>query len=525
MSRRPKDIPTVPLAPPVAATSAAASATTAIRRFPWTAALCLFFLVRVFPWLLGDLWYDEVLSLQLFLLPKDSPWEILRDYRIANNHFLANCLQWLWLKALPLATGNELLFRIPPLLCGIGTLLVAARVWRRWLGERLALCTGFLLAASPVFAAFAIYARGYSLAMLLSALGLTALLLRKDRPTPANATGLLLCCLALPLVMPSAAVAPMAFCLALALLPKAKGLPWKRHAPWLLRVLWPALLGTTLGCAYYLSLWEEFQRARGESGGWSSAWLVAGHLLLALALHLAPVLAAALLPKKHPDDSHTGDSYTLSRALALGVLFAAALILVAPAAKGHAPFPRVFLPLLPMATLSAALLFHGSALEDLLARRLPAVLACAVLPGLLLGAVCDLATRRELSRGHIPQNLLQQYYRGDQGCSRWVQRIAQDADETHALPLVAVNATDAPAFLLYWQMQGLPLSSASGLPQAFPGNQRLPGLHNALQKGYPLVFLAHGSEELLQLLRAQGLPLDAPYPPREPLEGRTLFGN
>lgn len=516
MRRSPKEnISTPPLAPPGTATTP--------RRFPWMAVLCLFFLVRALPWLLGDLWYDEVLSLQLFLLPKDSLWEILRDYRIANNHFLANCLQWLWLKALPIATGNELLFRIPPILCGMATLLMVARLWRRWLGERLALCTGFLLAASPVFAAFAIYARGYSLAMLLTALGLTALLLRKERPTPANATGLLLCCLTLPLVMPSAAVAPMAFCLALALFPKAKELSWKRHALWLLRVLWPVLLGTTLGCAYYLSLWEEFQKARGESGGWSSGWLVAGHLLLALTLHLAPVLGSALLPKKHPDDAHKDDSRTLSRALALGVLLAVALILIAPTAKGHAPFPRVFLPLLPMATLAAALLFHGSALEDLLARRFPAVLAFAVLPGLLLGAACDLATHWELSQGHIPQNLLQQYYRGDQGCRRWIQRIAQDANEEDALPLVAVNATDAPAFLLYWQMQGLPLSSPSGLPQAFPGNQRLPGLHNALQKGYPLIFLAHGPTELLQLLQAQGLPLDANYTPKGTLEGRTLY--
>ncbi len=516
MSRPPKDIPAPHLTP--------SGGHTPSRAFPWTALLCLLFLARALPWLLGDLWYDEVLSLQLFLLPKNSLWEILRDYRIANNHFLANCLQWLWLKALPAAAGSEPLFRIPPLLCGIATLLAVARLWRRWLGERLALCAGFLLAASPVFAAFAIYARGYSLAMLLSTLGVTALLLRRERPTALNAAGLLLCCLALPLVMPSAAVAPMAFCLTLALLPKTQGLPWKRHALQLFRNLWPALLGAFLGCAYYLSLWEEFQKARGESGGWPSGWLVAGHLLLALLCHLSPALAAAFLSGKHPGDAtRKTTSRALARALALGTLLATALILIVPAAKGHAPFPRVFLPLLPVATLAAALLFRNTALEEFLTRRLPAALACAVLPGLLLGAACDLATHWELSREHIPQNLLQQYYRGDQGCRLWVQRFAQAAEERHPLPLVAVNATDAPAFLLYWQMEGLPAESAGGLPQAFPGNQRLPGLHTALRNEHPLVFLAHGPGELRQLLLAQGLPQDTPCTPVDILENRTLY--
>lgn len=517
MSRRQKDIPAPPLTPPGAPAPS--------RAFPWTALVCLLFLARTLPWLLGDLWYDEVLSLQLFLLPKDSLWEILRDYRIANNHFLANCLQWLWLKALPAAAGSEPLFRIPPLLCGVATLLIVARLWRRWLGERLALCAGFLLAASPVFAAFAIYARGYSLAMLLSTLGITALLLRRERPTAPNAAGLLLCCLALPLVMPSAAVAPMAFCLTLALLPKAQGLPWKRHALQLFRSLWPALLGAFLGCAYYLSLWEEFQKARGESGGWPSGWLVAGHLLLALFCHLSPALGVAFLPRKHPvgDARRTTSSRALSRALALGALLSTAIVLMAPAAKGHAPFPRVFLPLLPVATFAAALRFRDTALEEFLTRRLPVALACAALPGLLLGAAWDLATRRELSREHIPQNLLQQYYRGDQGCRLWVQRIAQAAEEGHPLPLVAVNATDAPAFLLYWQMEGLPAAGADGLPLTFPGNHPLPGLHAALQKGHPLVFLAHGPKELRQLLQAQGLPPDPPCAPVDTLECRTLY--
>ncbi|MBP5300115.1 MAG: hypothetical protein J6Y80_01795, partial [Victivallales bacterium] len=58
---------------------------------PWKLLLsaeALFLCCIVF-WVQSDLWYDEVLSLEM-VFGHDSPWELFRDYRFANNHFLSN---------------------------------------------------------------------------------------------------------------------------------------------------------------------------------------------------------------------------------------------------------------------------------------------------------------------------------------------------------------------------------------------------------------------------------------------------
>ena len=472
---------------------------------PWELLLCLFFLLRILPWLLGELWYDEVLSLDLFLLPKDSLWAVFRDYRIANNHMLANGIQWLWLRLLPAAAGSELLLRIPPLLCSLGTLLLVARRWARWLGRPLALWTGFLLAASPLFSAFGLYMRGYPLALFLSALALTFLWERRETRTPANALGLLLCSLALPLVMPSAAVTLAALFLAGLLCPPRPLLPKGR-------LLWPLALGGALGCAYYLTLWAEFQRARVESGGWASGWLVAGHLLLAFGLHLLPALPL-LRRSKNPGPS---------LALAGGSLAAVILALVTAAPGGHAPFPRVFLPLLPLMTLAALLPLRERLPQEIFLSR--KFLALAILPGLLLGVLGDRLTQWELSRGQTPpQNLLQQYYRGDGGNRAWAESLAAEAVQEGALPPVAVNPTDAPALSLYWRFQGLPLTDDAGQQRLFPTNA-LPGeLLSPAAAGQELLILVRNPGELRDFLALLKLPENHPVSTEGVQANRTLL--
>ena len=96
------------------------------------------FLCCVLSWLMSDLRYDEVLSLNL-VLSHDSPWAIFRDYRFANNHFLNNFLEWLWLRGLNLNAGSEFLVRLPAVLFGMGTVAVALLSWRRFLGEKVTL--------------------------------------------------------------------------------------------------------------------------------------------------------------------------------------------------------------------------------------------------------------------------------------------------------------------------------------------------------------------------------------------------
>ena len=146
------------------------------------------FLVYTYAWATADLWYDEVLSLSLFILPHDSPWPILRDYRIANNHILANFVEWLWLSLSGMPLGSPWLTRLPALACGLAAIAtVQSRPWREALGENLAFAIALLLAIGPVFPAFACQMRGYAPMMLLSALLATAALARRRGPSAANA--------------------------------------------------------------------------------------------------------------------------------------------------------------------------------------------------------------------------------------------------------------------------------------------------------------------------------------------------
>ncbi len=472
---------------------------------PWELLLCLFFALRILPWLQGDLWYDEVLSLELFLLPKDSLWDVFQDYRIANNHILANAIQWLWIRLLPFAAGSELLLRIPPLLCSLATLLLLARRWSRWLGRPLALWTGFLLAASPLFAAFGLYQRGYPLALFLSTLALTLLEERREKSTPANALGLLLCSLGLPLVMPSAALVLLALFLAALLLPPR---PLLAKA----KLLWPLILGGALGCAYYLTLWAEFQRARVDSGGWASGWQVAGHLLLAFGLHLLPAL---LLWRRSQEPRP-------SLALAAGCLGAVLLALITAAPGGHAPFPRVFLPLLPLVTLAAVLpLKERQPQEVFLSLQ---GIALALLPGLLLGFLGDRLTQWQFAQGQPPpQNLLQQYYRGDEGNRIWSQTLAARISQGESLPPVAVNPTDYPAFSLYWRFQGLPLTDNNGTPRLFPANTLPRELLASQAREREFLLLAHNARELQDFLVLLKLPEEYPVTQEGVQANRTLF--
>ena len=217
-------------------------------------------------WLQSDLWYDEVLSWNV-VFQHDSPWSIFRDYRFANNHFLNNFLEWMWLRGLGLNAANEFLVRLPAVFFGMGTVAVALLAWRKFLGEKIALLTAVLMACSPVFTAFAWQFRGYSLAMFLSSLAVTATASRWEKPTWGNGLALFCVSLLLPLVMPPAAMLPFALAFAL-FVEKGKALRQWTGFWAAIRGAWPPVAGTVLGVAYYLTLWEQFRAATRESGGW-----------------------------------------------------------------------------------------------------------------------------------------------------------------------------------------------------------------------------------------------------------------
>ncbi len=511
MPKHRKAIPTTPQAP--AATSLESAIPTRPGTSPrvWLYTLCALFLARAAAWAMEELWYDEILSLNLFVMRPDSIFAVFRDYRIANNHFLANAVQWLWCRIFPAVPGSELFLRVPSLLFGLGTLLVIACYWKKWLGKKFALVTAFLMAASPVFVAFAYQMRGYSLAMFLSTLAVTAAYARKEAPTAKNGIALFLTSLALPLVMPSAAMLPMAICASFAL-------PWilrEKDASLkaLLQRVWPCAAGAFLGVAYYLTLWAEFQRARRESGGWESAWMVAAHLLLAFGLHLA--LYAWPLSKKALKNSAV-------RSMLFGVLAAIAAVLILPSAVGRAPFPRVFLPLLPMLTMAAAIAAKDfPKLDDMPLKKL---ISLAILPGLFLGIATDYLNSYLLDNYDTPpQNLLVQYYRGQSPNRLWTSLILErktELLEVEKYDIALLNPTDEPAFRFYKQFVDIPEEEKT--IAFFPANFNLQ--ESPIRNYAPhLVIYARNENEARNTLETQGIPRDTPLAFSERREHRTLY--
>lgn len=117
---------------------------------------------------LGDpVRYDEAFT---YLNYARAPlWEALTDYGAANNHFLNTLLVRL---AASVLGEQAALWRLPNLLAGLGTIILAAVIARKWFGGAAAVVALAVTCVSPVMAHFSVLARGYGLSLFF---GLTAL--------------------------------------------------------------------------------------------------------------------------------------------------------------------------------------------------------------------------------------------------------------------------------------------------------------------------------------------------------------
>lgn len=473
-------------------------------------------LLNTFSWSWAALWYDEAMTLEFFVLPANGLGDIFRNYSHANNHFLATALEWLWLNYLPVPLNNEYLLRVPSLACGAATLAVILCGWRRYLGDRWTLAAALLLALSPVYAPFVYQLRGYSLAMLLATIAATAARAREERDTPWNAAGLFTASLLLPLVMPSAAMAPCAIAVGLA----AQAFFSERGSHSLRRALarcWPAVSGALIGTGYYLTLWEEFTRASRESGGWNSAWLVAGNVLLAFALHLGVLTAAvagalrARFAKTKAADSRLTPEINGALWQLAGVALALTAVLALPSPVQRSPFPRVFIVLLPIVTLAAARL--KSFVPKLNALSTPRLLLSFAAPAAVILLACNFLTALPVFwRNTPPQNLLLQYYRNDSSSRNAVEwQIGRTADEK-AHSVFIVDAIQVMPFCYYWQLAGEPMELPGGARSVLPSNLLKPAMGNLYRsRGILPVCLARTEAEARVMLA------DAGFNPMMPL--------
>lgn len=459
----------------------------------WFLIVLALYLVRIMPWAMAELWYDEVITLGDYVFdPKGHGfWHIFRNYPVANNHILSSAVYWLWVRFIDFNITAEHLLRMPSMAFGGMTIALVMYHWRLWLGNRIAILGGLLLAISPVFTAYAYQVRGYSLSILLAAIALSGTLEIVSGRRGLGHTLAVITMLLLPLVIPSNVIlAPvLALLIAVAL--------WHRGHNW-----WqcighslPVLIAAAIGFSYYFSIWELFLAASREPGGWSSAWLVAGNLCLATLAHaglFAGALAGVLymlLRKKHFWNRQSPLDLATSLALeavpgrptrlllrpmpvimasTVGCLIVVAAVLLV-SRSGQTPYPRVFLVFLPVITFAA--LFSGRS-STILRRWSFGMLALLVIcNGFIWERAAEALTDIQLQSGHTPNNLLQQYYRGADELRYLSSLLAEQQWLENATALT--DAYDFPTFRMYWQLAGGQRGKVIAVNQ-IPANFRLP---------------------------------------------------
>ncbi len=130
----------------------------------------------------NQFWLDEIWSLGI-ARNLHSPLEVLTRVHLDNNHHLNT----LWLYVCGLQT-HWFVYRLPSLAAGIGTVILAERICRRW-GERTACFATLLTGSSYLLIVYATEARGYALAGFFA---LTAFLALERYLARGSLAGLLL---------------------------------------------------------------------------------------------------------------------------------------------------------------------------------------------------------------------------------------------------------------------------------------------------------------------------------------------
>ncbi len=118
-----------------------------------------------------DFFYDEVFTLQRFVFAPFS--KAFGEYTIANNHYLANVVNFLYVRligeqAVYSLMDHPWMMRLPELVYTVLTLITLYVLSSRYLSKTIAFLSVLMLATSIPFYNFSLQVRGYSLSMLLA---------------------------------------------------------------------------------------------------------------------------------------------------------------------------------------------------------------------------------------------------------------------------------------------------------------------------------------------------------------------
>lgn len=423
------------------------------------------YIVRILPWAMAQLWLDEVITLYHYcgaFHPNATLGAIFRSYTMANNHMLSSVVYWLWLRVVPL-TAPEILLRLPSLLFGALTLAVIVFWWRKWLGARIAVLGAIVFAASPVFPAFAYQIRGYSLSMLLAAIGvaLAATLLEQLQNKTATwrtQLALFLTSLAQPLIMPSAAVFPAAIASWIALERYPGCNIFGKNSQRAIVAGVPTMLGALLGVAYYLTLGEQFRIARLDAAEISADWWTTSssflHVLLALVVHLG-VLMLPLVISRFVRNLWRTPLFNRSNIILISWI-GMEFLMYSVVGRQAVPFPRNSLVFFPLVTFSALLSLCALPHRFRCSKVLLGAAVVVIFFGIGITYWQERTCLQMVRAGDIPQDLLKQQYRGDDS-TRTIVRNLHEAGLCETSYLL-VSDNDGTVAKWYYNIMGHPSS-------------------------------------------------------------------
>jgi hypothetical protein len=272
--------------------------------------------------------YDEAYTLRHYA---NSPVNALLAYTLPNNHLLNSLAIW---ASTSIMGRSELAVRLPTMMWALLSVALIYRIARRLDGHNAGILAAAILATTLIFARYAVYARGYTLSILLTLAITEHLLFGQDR----RRYGLLLYGMAVMMVMPSNA-----------LLVGAAGL-------WLLwqgrRAECIALaVGAVAGSMWYVPAWFLFWAGRDVVIGQTSP----GMLINELIYLMRPTQALVLLLMAAVLGWISRPASALWRWVLLAVLVPLVLTPVQYWTTGSLFFARNYLYLLPLLAICAAI--------------------------------------------------------------------------------------------------------------------------------------------------------------------------
>jgi hypothetical protein len=283
----------------------------------------------------------------------------------------------------------------------------------------------------------------------------------------------------------------------------------------LLSVAIPAA-GAAVGAIPYVLIADQFLAVMRKTAGWDSPWSVFGNLSLAVVAHgglLCASAAAGLLTAVRSRD--VTDDEPSRGVVALRIAVCVLIPVLTALLFSHtAPFPRVFLPFLPMVTYS--LLLAASQSPRLLRLSLPVVGLAILFNGLAWERGATWLTQRQIAEGRHPQNLLQQYYRGDTALRTLVTELINRDMTANAIALT--DAYDFVTFRYYWAQNDLPAWAVLAANRS-PGDT---WNHRQKPPGVRLWVIARDEMQAAELLQAAGET--RPFYPALTVLGKSVYG-